>query len=131
MRYATRTVSTKRPGHGEFKAEVEVPQAESWAEIPQWIGSEEKALEFFNGAAATGAVNGSRAYARNAPEGESNDDILEKTRTVAHGYVPTGAERGPSKKERLATFDSLMARVRSGQEVSNEELEAIASKFGA
>ena len=131
MRYEKRTVSTNHPEHGELKFEVEVPQYDSVDEFVQASGGQEAALKVCNGSTATGAVNGARAYARNASETAAAAEIVEKARTVSKGYTPTGVERGPSKKEKLVEFDTMMARIREGERPSSDELDALAEKFGA
>jgi hypothetical protein len=135
MRFEKREVSTGRDDDavfgGKVKFEVEVPQYESISEFVSAAGGEDKALEFANGAVATGAVNGARAYTRNAPKDSPETEVIEKATATARGYTPTGGQRGPSKKEKLATFDALMQRIKRGEEVGDDELEALADKYGA
>lgn len=132
MRYVKRTVSTNHPKHGELKFEVEVPQYDSNDEFVQAAGGEEPALKVSNGATATGAVNGARAYARNASETATIENIVAKARTVSRDYTPTGQERGPSKKERLAEFDIMVKSFQeTGELPSADVLEKYAQKFGA
>lgn len=130
MRYATREVSTKRNG-SEFKFEVEVPQYDSLDEFAQAAGGVDNALKFVNSAAATGSVNGARAAARNAKAETADEAVVNEARATAKGYTPTGGERGPGQKAKVAAFDEIMARVKRGEEVSQEELAALAGKFGA
>lgn len=134
MRYADREVSTKHPKHGELKFTVAVPQYDSEAEFGAAVPAEER-LKFINGNVATGAVNGARAYARGAADTETVESIIEKSKAVAKGYTPTGGERGPSKKEKVATLDSLAQRIRDaaagkGTMPTEAELLAMADKFG-
>ena len=132
MRFKKRDVSTKRDGE-DWKFEVEVPEFESWEEACQASGGEDEALKYFNGAVATGAVNGARATARAAPEGAETDlDEWEgKARTVAKGYKPSGADRGPSKKAKVEAFDALMARMGSDDMPSEEEMRALSEKYAS
>lgn len=144
MRYAEREVSTKHPVLGELKFTVQVPQYDSEAEYQASVPAEDR-LKFTNGNVATGSVNGARAYARSAEvaadaskeaKEAATVELIEKARAVAKQYTPTGSDRGPSKKEKLATFDALMERVRKaatgqGAMPSEEELLQYAEKFGA
>jgi hypothetical protein len=135
VRYTLIEVSTTRPQAAKFggkvKLELEAPEFESHDEFIQACGGSDEALKWVNGNVATGAGNGARAYIRSAPEDAPESDIHEKANTISRGYAPTGSERGPSKKERLATFDALMARIKRGERVSDSELESLAGKFGA
>ena len=132
--YQQRKVSTKRSAEDgtveAFECTVEVPQAESVEEAVSWSGGEEDFLKFVNGAIATGAVNGARQFARNASVDKlSAVEVAAKCQTIARGYRPSGSERGPSKKEQIAEFQGLMARINSDNPPSEDELRALAQKY--
>jgi len=131
MRYVAKDVSTKRRGPDFKPFEVQVPQYDSLEEFVQAAGGNEQGLKFVNSATATGAVNGSRASCANAKKEQADDEVIAEARSVARNYTPTGSERGPGQKAKLAAMDDFLSRVKRGEDVSQEELLAMAAKFGA
>ena len=124
---ADKPITTTHKTLGEIVVDSpEVPQVESVDEAVQFCGGPDGFLSFFNGAVETNAKNGGRAALRTAPEGSVIEDLIAKVRDLVRKYTPeAGAERGPSKAAKAKAFDSLAEAIRSGKQLSREELEAM------
>lgn len=133
MQFTDRDVSTKRTfENGEtekIQFKVPCPQYESIEEFVEAASGKEEALRFVNGAVATAAVNGARQYARTAADNVKNEEIFRRGSEIAKGYTPSGRERGPSNKARVAEHKALMDALNSDNPPSMEELLAMAQQY--
>ena len=87
-------VNTKNHGKKEVdKGTFEVPQVESLTEAVEFAGGEEKLVEQYNEALASGAKNGATAILRNAGEKSVWEEVLKKAVDYARSFNPTTSAR--------------------------------------
>lgn len=140
MRYPVIEVSTKVAGQ-EVTWQAESPAVDSFEELNSIAGGLDKALEWVNGHLATDSGNAGRPLVRNltipanvhagTPEFQALvQSAITKAQSASRGYTPQGA-RAPGVKAKAAAFDELMARVKRGETVSDSDLEALATQYGA
>jgi len=134
MRYLrfTKPVVGKVEELGELSTEAEYPQFDSVAELIASAGDEPKFLAYANSRirasvkqAVTNAINsGDKALGK--------DKILADARAAGHDWtIASARQRGQGVTAKAQVFDDIMARVRRGEQVSQEELATLASQFGA
>lgn len=134
MRYLrfTKPIVGKVEELGELSTESEYPQFDSVAEAISSAGDEAKFLGYVNGRvrasvkqAVTNAINsGDKALGK--------DKILADARATGHDWtIASARQRGQGVTAKAQVFDDIMARVRRGEQVSQEELATLASQFGA
>lgn len=134
MRYLrfTKPVEGKVEELGALSTEAEYPQFDSVAEAISSAGDEPKFLLYLNSRvrasvkqAVTNAINsGDKALGK--------DKILADARSTGHDWtIASARQRGQGVTAKAQVFDDIMARVRRGEQVSQDELATLASQFGA
>lgn len=122
---AEKQITTKHPKHGEIKVTVETPQAESYSDFETFAGGADKALEFVNSALDTAAKNAARAYMRQAPETASVEQITTKAQELSRGYSVQSTGRGSAGREAQNKVDTALTALKSGKELTRDELIAL------
>lgn len=148
MRYLrfTKPITGKVEELGELSTESEYPQFDNVAEAVSSAGDElsnterevlsgikaPKFTQYLNSRvrasvkqAVTNAINsGDKALGK--------DKILADARVAGHDWtIASARQRGTGVTAKAQVFDDIMARVRKGEQVSQEELATLASQFGA
>lgn len=120
-----KAIKTKHPKLGEVSIEGEFPQVESFEELHNFCGGEDKALEYVNAAIEAGAKNSVRTGGRAAAEDITMGDLQKKLVEVLKNYTPGSTRAGTGTKAKAAKFDELANLIKSGQDLTKEQLMAI------
>lgn len=91
-----------------------------------------KTREYINGRVRGSAKQAITNAIASGDKALGEDRILSDARKAGHDWsIEAARSRGTGVTARAAAFDDIMARVRSGEKVSQEELATLASQFGA
>ena len=134
MRYLrfTKAITGKVEGLGELNTEGEYPQFESLAEAVASAGDEAKLLLYVNSKVRGSAKQAITNAINSGDKALGAEKILATARQEGHDWsIANARQRGTGVSAKANAFDDIMARVRRGESVSQEELATLASQFGA
>ncbi len=143
----TKPVAGKVEGLGELNAaDAEYPQFDNLAEViasggDELSNTEREVLQNLKAPKTLGYVNSKvRGSAKQSITNAINsgdkalgaEKILGDARAAGHDWsIANARSRGTGATAKAAAFDDVMARVRRGETVSQDELATLAAQFGA
>lgn len=134
MNVITKKLTAKHKSLGDLAMALEIPQAESLEEAINWAGGQGKTLTTLNWVAVFRALSGVRSAAGNPQENETAEAFAERADKIAAEAIPSAGRVGPTNKEKLSFAEAVQKRKADaqaqGEEVSGEELLAIAQEYG-
>lgn len=129
----TKPVTGKNAELGELNvADAEYPQFDSVAEAVSSAGDEAKLLGYIN-SKVRGSVKQTITNAIvSGDKALGAEKILADARKDGHDWtIASARQRGTGVTARAQAFDDIMARVRRGEQVGQDELNTLAAQFGA
>jgi hypothetical protein len=119
-------VKTTHPDLGELQIDnPEVNEFENWDEAHRHCGGEENSLKAFNSWYRTASMNLGRSSLRQAKKDVDLEKLYKDVRAAISTYVPDTREAGLSGAAAKAKIDELKTALKSGVELTREELLAL------
>lgn len=116
----------------ELSTEFSFPQFDSIAEASENAGSEAKLLEYVNARVKRDVKQTVSNAINNGDASIGQDKILASAVSAGENWsISNARQRGTGVNAKAQALDSLLARYRSGEAISQEEFAALASQFGA
>lgn len=129
----TKPVAGKVEGLGELNvADAEYPQYDSLAEAVSSAGDEPKLLAYINSKVRGSAKQTITNAINSGDKALGQEKILSDARAEGRNWsIASARSRGTGVNAKANAFDDIMARVRRGESVGQDELSTLAAQFGA
>jgi hypothetical protein len=134
MRYvkSSKPAAGKVEGLGDVSTEFEYPQFDTVAELVSSAGDDPKFLGWANSKVRAAAKQAAVNEINGSDKALGLEKVQSNARSAAHDWsIANARQRGTGVTAKAQVFDDIMARVRRGEQVSQDELATLAAQFGA
>jgi hypothetical protein len=116
-------ITTNHPKLGKLECFASTPQATSNADFGNYVGGDEKLLDWCNSHLDTDAKNAGRAYLRTY-DGDNVEEAYKRVREIVSSYSPAAErERAATQKVKAQALDAITAAVKAGKKLDTHVLE--------